>query len=56
MPELFSNIFYNTYCKNIYSQNGEDGIIEEILKRLDISNGCVSLAHGTEYIYQIHFV
>lgn len=41
MPELFSNIFYNTYCKNIYSQNGEDGIIEEILKRLDISNGWV---------------
>jgi hypothetical protein len=41
MPELYSNIFYNTYCKNIYSQNGEDGIIEELLKRLDISNGWV---------------
>lgn len=29
----------NQYAKNIYSQNGEDGIIEEVLKRLDISSG-----------------
>lgn len=28
-----------SYRKNIYSQNGEDGIIEEILKRLDIKIG-----------------
>jgi len=27
------------YSNNIYSQNGEDGIIEEILKRLDIDVG-----------------
>jgi len=27
------------YRRNIYSQNGEDGIIEELLKRLNISNG-----------------
>jgi hypothetical protein len=34
--------FYNAYKKNIYSQNGEDGIIEEILKRLNIKAGwCV---------------
>jgi len=41
MPELYSNIFYRTYSQNIYSQNGEDGIIEELLKRLDIKNGWV---------------
>lgn len=35
------NIFYNNYKKNIYSQNGEDGIIEELLKRLSITNGYV---------------
>jgi len=27
------------YRKNIYSQNGEDGVIEEVLKRLDIKEG-----------------
>ena len=35
------NIFYNKYNQNVYSQNGEDGIIEELLKRLDISSGWV---------------
>lgn len=29
------------YYKNVYSQNGEDGIIQEIFKRLDIENGFV---------------
>ena len=30
------------YRKDYYSQNGEDGVIEEVLKRLDIENGfCV---------------
>ena len=29
------------YAKNVYSQNGEDGILEEILKRLGIERGCV---------------
>ena len=33
---MFSNKFYNIFKKNIYSQNGEDGIIIELLKRLDI--------------------
>ena len=28
----------NKFQFNIYSQNGEDGVIEEILKRLGISN------------------
>jgi len=38
---MYSNNFYNKYKKNIYSQNGEDGIIEELLKRLNINNGWV---------------
>lgn len=38
---LYSNVFYNKFAKNIHSQNGEDGIIEEILKRLEINNGYV---------------
>ena len=38
---MYKNVFYNTYKKNIYSQNGEDGIIEEILKRLNITSGWV---------------
>ena len=29
---------YNKFKKNIYSQNGEDGIIEELIKRLEIKN------------------
>jgi hypothetical protein len=29
---------FNKFRKNIYSQNGEDGIIEEILRRLKIGN------------------
>ena len=41
MSELYTNLFYNTYSKNIYSQNGEDGILEELLKRLNINNGWV---------------
>lgn len=39
--KLYTNIFYNRYAKNVHSQNGEDGIIEEILKRLDINTGYV---------------
>lgn len=30
---------YHKFCKNIYSQNGEDGIIEQIIKELKINNG-----------------
>ena len=36
MTELYSNKFYNKYSKNIFSQNGEDGILEELLKRQQI--------------------
>lgn len=28
-----------TYYKNVYSQRGEDGILEEIFKRLNLTNG-----------------
>ena len=38
---MYSNIFYRKYSKNKYSQNGEDGVIEELLKRLQIDNGWV---------------
>lgn len=41
MTQLYTNRFYNTYSKNVYSQNGEDGIVEELLKRLNITNGWV---------------
>ena len=41
MSKFYTNVFYERYAKNIYSQNGEDGIIEELLKRLEISNGWV---------------
>jgi hypothetical protein len=36
---LYSNYFYNRYEKNVHSQNGEDGIIEELLNRLSITSG-----------------
>jgi len=38
---MYTNYFYSKYQKDIYSQNGEDGIIEELLKRLNISDGWV---------------
>lgn len=35
-------IDYRSFCRNITSQNGEDGIIQAILERLDIGSGwCV---------------
>lgn len=30
---------YHRYCKNIYSQNGEDGILEQLIKELGIAHG-----------------
>lgn len=38
---LYSNTFYNLYAKNVHSQNGEDGIIQELFSRLGIENGWV---------------
>lgn len=36
-----SDIFYRDYARNIYSQNGEDGIIEQVFCRLNITEGYV---------------
>jgi hypothetical protein len=30
---------YHKYCKNYYSSNGEDGLLEELIKELEITNG-----------------
>jgi hypothetical protein len=30
---------YHKYCKNYYSQNGEDGILEQLIKELGIKDG-----------------
>ena len=38
---MYKNELYKKYAKNVYSQNGEDGIVEELLKRLNIENGWV---------------
>ena len=35
---MYSNKFYNKYKKDIYSQNGEDGILNYILHNLKILN------------------
>lgn len=37
----YCNYFFENYKKNVHSQNGEDGVIEEMLKRLDINKGFV---------------
>ncbi len=33
------NHTYHKYCKNVYSQNGEDGLLEQLIKELNIVNG-----------------
>lgn len=38
---MYKNNFYNEFKKDIHSQNGEDGIIEELLNRLEINEGWV---------------
>lgn len=35
------NLFYNEFRSNVHSQNGEDGVIAEIIRRLDIDRGWV---------------
>ena len=37
----YLNTLYEIYKGNTHSQNGEDGVLEEILKRLDIKTGWV---------------
>ena len=51
MSTLYSNNFYNIYSRNVYSQNGEDGIIDELLRRLDINNGWVCEFGAWDGIY-----
>jgi hypothetical protein len=51
MSSLYTNKFYNKYSKNVYSQNGEDGIIDEMLKRLNITNGWVCEFGAWDGIY-----
>jgi hypothetical protein len=34
----YENFFYELYNKNVHSQNGEDGVIEELLKRLNLED------------------
>jgi hypothetical protein len=34
----YENFFYEKYKKDVFSQNGEDGVIEEILKRLNLED------------------
>jgi len=34
---MINNLPLNKFCKNIHSQNGEDGIIAEILNNLKLS-------------------
>lgn len=38
---MYENRFYKKYKKNIHSQNGEDGVLAELLKRLGINSGWV---------------
>jgi len=38
---LNMSMFHNLYNKNVHSQNGEDGILEELLLRLNITSGYV---------------
>ena len=48
---MYQNIFFKKYAKNIYSQNGEDGIIEELLDRLNINDGWVCEFGAWDGIY-----
>lgn len=48
---MYSNRFYNQYARDIFSQNGEDGIVEELLRRLDISSGYVCEFGAQDGVY-----
>lgn len=37
----YKNSYYEKYKRNVYSENGEDGVIENILKQLKIDSGWV---------------
>ena len=38
---MVENQYYFKYAKNIFSQNGDDGIIEKIFEHLKINDGVV---------------
>lgn len=38
MTHLYTNDFYRRYARNVFSQNGEDGVIAELFARLGIKN------------------
>lgn len=38
---MYENKFYEEHKRNVYSQNGEDGVVEAILRTLDIRKGWV---------------
>jgi hypothetical protein len=48
---MYSNKFYNQYARDVFSQNGEDGIIEELFKRLNITSGYVCEFGAWDGIY-----
>jgi len=45
------NNTYHQFCKNIYSQNGEDGILEQLLKELAIEHGSFCEFGAADGIY-----
>ena len=48
---------YHKFCKNYYSQNGEDGILEQLLKELEIKMVIVvNLVHLMELHQVIHII
>ena len=44
-------IFVTKYSKDIHSQNGEDGIIKEVLRRLKIKKGVAVEFGGADGFY-----
>lgn len=38
---MYSNLFYETYKHDVYSQNGEDGLVRAIVEKLGVQKGWV---------------
>ena len=53
-------MFLKEYKKNFFSQNGEDGVLLEILNRLNLLHkkitGAVNLEHGMENMAAIFLI
>src|SRR5688572_15638091 len=43
--------FSNKYGKNVHSQNGEDGIIAEVLKRINLKKGIAVEFGGADGVW-----